>query len=318
MKANVGSMPDYSGKSRMSSFGKAVIRHKYIYMLVLPGIIFYILFNYLPMYGLILAFKKFMYNAGIWGSPWVGLDNFRFIMMDSGFWNSFKNTLIISFGKLLIVSPAPIILALLLNELRSQRFKRTIQSVLYLPHFFSWVIISGIIFSLFSTTSGTVSKILVSNFGMTAPKILGNPDVFRWLVFGSSIWRSAGWGTIIYLAAIAGINPELYEAAIMDGAGRLKQVLHITLPSLKYAIIILYILDIGSIMDAGFDQIFNLYDPGTYQVADIIDTYVYRMGIVGARFETSTAIGLFRSVINCTLLLCADRLAKALGEQGLY
>lgn len=292
-------------------------KHRYLYLLVLPGIAFYLLFDYAPLYGIILAFKKFMYNKGISGSPWVGLANFQYIFKDSGFWNAFRNTIIISFGKLIIGFPAPIILALLLNELRREGVKRFFQSILYLPHFFSWVIVAGLVFNLLSSTSGALSRLIVQ-LGGEPLRVLGNPAAFRPLVYATAVWKGAGWGTIVYLAAIAGINPELYESAFIDGAGRWQRMRFITLPSLAYAIFILLILDIGYLMEAGFDQIFNLYNPPTYPVGDIIDTYVYRLGVVMARYDRSTAIGLFKSVINCALLLSTNRIVKALGYEGLF
>jgi putative aldouronate transport system permease protein len=295
-----------------------IMKYKYLYLMLLPGIALYILFSYVPMYGIILAFKKFMYNKGIMGSPWVGLDNFQYILQYKDFWIAFRNTIIIAGGKLIFGFPAPIIISLLLNELRNQKFKKIIQSVLYLPHFLSWIIIFGIVFNLLSVTSGVLAKVLMQYFGMRQVAIIGNPDYFLPLIFISDIWKGVGWGTIIYLAAISGINPELYESAIIDGANRFKQCLYITLPSLKYAIIILLILDMGGIMDAGFDQIFNFYDPGTYNVGDIIDTFVYRLGITGGRYEISTAVGLFKSVINCALLLAANKIANSFGEEGLF
>lgn len=294
------------------------MKHRYLYMMLLPGIALYILFSYVPMYGIILAFKKFMYNKGIIGSPWVGLDNFKYILQYKDFWLAFRNTLIIAGGKILFGFPAPIILALLLNELRSQKYKKIVQSVLYLPHFLSWIIIFGIVFNLLSVTSGVLAKVLMEYFGIRQVAIIGNAQYFRPLIFITSIWKGAGWGTIIYLAAIAGINPELYESALIDGANRFKQCIYITLPSLKYAIVVLLILDMGGIMDAGFDQIFNFYDPGTYGVGDIIDTFVYRLGITGGRYEISTAVGLFKSVINCALLLTANKIANLFGEEGLF
>ena len=295
----------------------ALWKHRYLYLLILPGIAFYLLFDYAPLYGVTLAFKKFMYNKGISGSPWVGLANFQYILKDSGFWNAFRNTIIISFGKLVIGFPAPIILALLLNELRREVVKRTFQSILYLPHFFSWVIVAGLVFNLLSSTSGAISRLIVQ-LGGEPLRVLGNPAAFRPLVYATAVWKGAGWGTIIYLAAIAGINPELYESAYIDGAGRWQRMRFITLPSLAYAVFILLILDIGYLMEAGFDQIFNLYNPPTYPVGDIIDTYVYRIGVVMARYDRSTAIGLFKSVINCALLLSTNRVVKALGYEGLF
>jgi len=304
-------------KNIMSALTK-IIKYRYLYLMLLPGITLYLVFSYAPMYGIILAFKKFMYNKGILGSPWVGLENFRYIFHYEEFWTAFRNTIIISFGRLITGFPAPIILALLLNELRNERFKRVIQSVLYLPHFLSWIIIYGIVFNLISSNSGVVAKVLMSHFGIKMTPILGNPKYFRPLIYITSIWKGAGWGTIIYLAAIAGINPELYESAIIDGANRFKQCLYITLPSMKYAILVLLILNMGGIMDAGFDQIFNFYDPATYEVGDIIDTFVYRLGITGGRYEISTAVGLFKSVINCILLVTANKIVSLLGEEGLF
>lgn len=280
--------------------------------------VFFLIFNYAPLYGIQLAFKKFLYNEGISGSPWIGLKNFQQLWLDREFYNVVKNTIIISFGKILFAFPAPILLALLLNELKNKKYKSIIQSVLYLPHFLSWVIVAGLIYNLISVTNGVMAKVLADIFQVQQPMIIGNPQYFRLLVYWSNVWKTAGWGTIIYLAAISGIDASLYESAIIDGANRFKQMLYITIPSLSYAIVILLILSIGQVMNGGFDQIFNLYDPGVYKVGDIIDTYVYRIGIQNAKFEFSTAAGLFKSVINCVLLLSANWIAKRLGHSGIY
>lgn len=286
--------------------------------MILPGMVFFLIFNYAPLYGIQLAFKKFLYNEGISGSPWIGLKNFQQLWLDREFYNVVKNTIIISFGKILFAFPAPILLALLLNELKNKKYKSIIQSVLYLPHFLSWVIVAGLIYNLISVTNGVMAKVLADIFQVQQPMIIGNPQYFRLLVYWSNVWKTAGWGTIIYLAAISGIDASLYESAIIDGANRFKQMLYITIPSLSYAIVILLILSIGQVMNGGFDQIFNLYDPGVYKVGDIIDTYVYRIGIQNAKFEFSTAAGLFKSVINCVLLLSANWIAKRLGHSGIY
>lgn len=305
-------------KQKKLGFFGSIMKYKYLYIMLIPGITLYIVFSYFPMYGIILAFKKFMYNKGIFGSPWVGLDNFKYILQYKDFWIAFRNTIIISGGKILFGFPVPIILSLLLNELRNQKFKKIVQSILYLPHFLSWIIIFGIVFNLLSVTGGVLAKILMQYFDVRQTAIIGNTEYFRPLIFISSIWKGAGWGTIIYLAAISGINPEIYESALIDGANRFKRAIYITIPSLKYAIIVLLILDMGGIMDAGFDQIFNFYDPGTYAVGDIIDTFVYRLGITGGRYEISTAVGLFKSVINCALLVTANKIANVFGEEGLF
>ena len=301
-----------------SSLLARIIKHRYLYLMILPGMVFFLIFNYAPLYGIQLAFKKFMYSEGISGSPWIGLKNFQQLWLDREFYVVVKNTMSISFGKILSAFPAPIILALLLNELKNKKYKSIIQSVLYLPHFLSWVIVAGLIYNLISVTNGVVAKVLADIFQVQQPMIIGNPQYFRLLVYWSNVWKTAGWGTIIYLAAISGIDASLYESAIIDGANRFKQMLYITIPSLSYAIVILLILSIGQVMNAGFDQIFNLYDPGVYKVGDIIDTYVYRIGIQNAKFEFSTAAGLFKSVINCVLLLSANWIAKRLGHSGIY
>jgi putative aldouronate transport system permease protein len=297
---------------------QALYRHRWLYLMILPGIAAYVIFTYLPMYGIVLAFKTYKVRLGITGSPWVGLANFVDAFRDDMFWRAFRNTLVISVGKTLIGFPAPIILAILLNELRNERFKRVSQSLLYLPHFLSWVIIAGLIFSLFSASSGAVSKLIVGVFGGKPLAILGNPRYFLWLVYLSDIWQGAGWGTIIFLAALSGINPELYESAYMDGAGRLRMIWSITLPSMSYAITVMLILSVGYLMEAGFQQVFNLYSPSVYSVGDIIDTYVYRLGIKSARYELSTAVGLFQSVINCGLLLATNKIVKLLGGEGIF
>lgn len=295
-----------------------LLKYKYLYLLILPGMLYFAIFHYAQMYGIILAFKKFVITKSMFEMPWVGLDNFRKIFKYQEFWIAFKNTLVISFGKLIFTFPAPIILALLLNELKNQKFKKITQSILYLPHFMSWVILAGLMYSMFSVTIGVIPKLLSETFGIDAIRLLDNPDTFRPLIYWSSIWQSSGWGTIIYLAAIAGIDPSMYEAAKIDGANRFKQVIYITLPSLAYAIVILLIMRVGHVMEAGFDQVFNLYSPATYGVGDIIDTYVYRLGIVGGGYDVGTAVSLFKSVINCTLLLSANWIAKLFKQQTLF
>lgn len=296
---------------------RRIYNHRYLYLLIIPGMLALIVFSYFPMYGIQLAFKEFKYNLGIWGSPWAGWENFEKIFKNPDFWNAFKNTLIISFGKIITGFPVPIVLALLLNELKSTKFKKVSQTVMYLPYFVSWIVMAGLISNIFSINTGIYGKVFQS-FGVEPTMILGNPDYFRPLIYLSSIWKGAGWGTIIYLAALSGVDPSLYESARLDGANRFQQVWYITLPCLTFAISVNLILDIGGVMNAGFDQIFNLYSAGTYGVGDVLDTYVYRLGIADGKFEMSTAVGLFKSVINCILLLVANKSAKLLGQEGLY
>lgn len=294
---------------------RRVLRYKYLYLLILPGLAVVLLFSYVPLYGIQLAFKTYMYNKGIWLSPWIGFGQFEILFRNPEFKQVLFNTVWISFWNLALGFPLTIFLSLLLNELRNGRFRRVMQSVLYLPHFISWIIISGIIFSLFSVTNGAVNKLLVSA-GMQPVVVLGKPDVFRPLLYISNIWKGIGWGTIIYMAAIAGVDQELYDAAVIDGANRFKQCLHITIPSMKYAIVVLLILSVGGLMNSNFDQIFNLLSPATRNVGDVIDTYVYRIGVINARYDFATAVGLFKQVINCALLFFTNWVVKLLGEEG--
>lgn len=294
---------------------KEVAKHKYMYLLVAPVLVYYILFAYLPMYGIILAFKDFDYSKGITGSPWVGFKHFHEVLQYSDFWKAFNNTLIISAGRLLFEFPAPIILALLLNEVTRNRLKKFYQTVLTFPHFLSWVILGGIITNLLGD-SGVFNQLLIS-LGLEKRHLLVDPSSFRFLLFISDIWREIGWGAILYLAAIAGINPELYEAAHVDGANRFQQLKAVTWPSIRYTASILFILAVGNAMNGGFDQIFNLYNSVVYDVADILDTYVYRFTfITGDSFSISTAVGLIKSIINFALLFGANYLVRYLGEEG--
>jgi putative aldouronate transport system permease protein len=270
------------------------------------------------MYGIQLAFKEFRFDLGIWGSPWNGLFNFERMFANPLFTRAFWNTLIISFGRLVTGFPVPIILVLLLNELRNMKFKRITQTILYLPHFISWVVIAGLLFNIFNVTAGLYGNLYREIFNATPPSILTNADWFRGQLYISAIWKGAGWGMIIYLAAIAGIDPGLYESAQLDGANRFQMAMYITIPMLTFAIALNLILSIGSIMDAGFDQIINLYTEPTFRTGDIIDTFVFRFGITQGRFEVGAAVGLFKSVINCALLITANKLSGKLSGYSLF
>jgi putative aldouronate transport system permease protein len=294
------------------------VYYRMFYLLLLPVVIYFALFAYVPMYGVTLSFKKFMYNEGIIGSPWVGFDNFKFIFQYSTFWVAFRNTIIISVGRLVIEFPMAIILALLLNEIARSKFKRVYQTIFTFPHFLSWVVLGGVLVNILGNT-GAVHTIL-AQIGLKDVSFLTNPDSFRPMLYITSIWKEAGWGAIIYLAAIAGISPELYEAAYMDGANRWKQMLHITWPSISGVTAMMLILAVGGIMNGGFDQIFNLYSPGVYDVADILDTFMYRLsfsGTVNLGFGIITAVGLLKSVISLFLLVLANYLVKRMGQEGL-
>ena len=292
-------------------------RAKYLFLLMVPGLVFFVIFRYVPIYGVTLAFKEFVAADGILGSPWAGLKYFNRLFTYPGVGRVFMNTVEISLLRLLIGFPAPIILALMLNELRVGVFKRTVQTISYLPHFLSWVVIAGLVRQVLSPSTGLLGYIF-SLFDATAPVLLADQQWFIAILIISDVWQSIGWGTIIYLAAIAGVNPELYEVATIDGAGRFRLMWHITLPSIAPAIVILFILRVGHLLEAGFDQIFNLYNPAVYEVADIIDTYVYRMGLEGIQYSFATAVGLAKNVIGCILLLMANRISRAFSDATLW
>lgn len=291
---------------------------RYLYLLLLPGLVYFAIFCYGPMYGLLLAFKKFNAGLGILGSQWVGLYQFqRLLFSTPDFINALENTLIISLSRLLVEFPFPIALGVLLGEMKFGKTKRIFQTIYTFPHFLSWIIVSGILVS-FLDSNGPVNSILVSLGGEKA-NLLANTQTFRLLLYATSIWKSAGWSSIIYMAAITGIDPQQYEAAIIDGAGRLRRIWHITLPGIKPTIIVLFLLALGNVMNAGFDQIFNLQNAVVRPVSEIIDTYIYRITFLAVPdFSFSTAVGLFKSVINLTLLLVANRVVTAINGSGLF
>lgn len=291
-------------------------RNQAIYWMVLPVIIYYIVFKYVPMGGAIIAFKDYNPSTGIWGSPWAGLKHFQEFFDSFFFWRLIRNTLMIGFYDLIFGFPAPILLALLLNEIRHTLFKKMVQTFSYLPHFISLVVICGFIID-FTNRGGVVNTIL-SWFGGSQDPLLANPNNFRAIYIISQIWQEIGWASIIYLAALSGVNPDLYEAAKMDGAGRLKQVLHITLPALMPVITILLILKMGSLLEIGFEKIILLYNPAIYETADVISSFVYRMGVVERDYSFTSAVGLFQSLINFVMLLSANTLSKRLSGNSLW
>lgn len=294
-----------------------VRKYRMLYVLLLPAVLTIIIFSYIPMYGVVIAFKDFWITKGIMGSPWIGFDNFEALFKLKKFWQVIRNTIEISFLRLLFGFPAPIILALLLNEVRSSLFKRSIQTIVYLPHFISWVTISGIMFNILSN-DGLVNNLL-QVVSIDKIQFLSNNELFRPLLIGSALWKEIGWGTIIYLAAIAGVSPDLYEASRVDGANRLKQMLHITLPTIAPVTTMLLILSVGNLMNGGgFDQIYNLYNEMVYESGDIIDTYIFRIGLTEGRYGMATAVGLFLNVINFVLLLTANKIAQKTSGNNIY
>jgi putative aldouronate transport system permease protein len=292
-------------------------RDKYLYLLVLPGVLYFLIFKYYPMWGIVIAFQDYSPYLGVWKSTWVGLEHFVRFFTNPSFYLLFRNTMMISLLSLVFFFPLPIVLALCMNEVSNKYFKRVIQSVVYLPHFLSWVIIAGITFLLLSQTNGIIN-ILLEYMGYTKIAFLTSESLFWGLLTGQNIWKDTGWGTIIFLAAITGIDSQLYEAAKIDGASRIKQMWHVTLPGIRNVIIILLILRLGHIMDVGFEQVFLMANGAVANVSDVFETYVYRNGIQQGQFSYTTAVGLFKSVIGLALVVWANWMAKRFGEEGVY
>lgn len=292
-------------------------RKRYAYLLVLPGLLYFLVYRYVPMLGSIIAFQDYSPFLGFSKSDWVGLKHFVTIFEDQEVVRVLWNTLVLSFLQIVFAFPAPILLALMLNEVRSKIFKSFIQSVIYLPHFLSWVIVVGI-FTIFLRGDGLINTLLQVEFGQGAINFLTTPDFFRPLVVLQVIWKEAGWGTIIFLAALSGINPSLYEAAVMDGASRWRQLWHITLPGIRSTIIIMLILRLGHVLDSGFEQIFLMLNSFNMDVGNVLDTFVFFKGIDQADYSFATAVGLFKGLIGLLLVMIANRLAKRYGEEGIY
>lgn len=309
---------DNSGKGAARSLLlKRIWQHRLIYVLILPCVVWLLVFCYYPMYGATLAFKDYSYNLGIMGSPWVGFKHFQEFITSLEFWDVIKNTVVISGLKILIGFPAPIILALLLNEVRSSKFKRAVQTMSYLPNFVSWVVVVTLMTIVFSPYGGIVNDIRKS-FGLESVFYMGQKESFYPMVVLSDIWKNAGWGSIIYLSALSGISPELYEAAILDGAGRLKCTWHVTLPCIRETIGIMFIFAVGGILSAGFDQILLLQQPANNLVSEILDTYVLKTGLNYGRFEYATAIGLFKSLFSLVMMVGANSLTKKFMDVGIW
>ena len=291
-------------------------KHKQKYLIILPVLIYFILFHYKPMYGVLIAFKRFKPNLGIWDSQWIGLQNFIRFFNDIYFFRLIRNTFTISFLSLVFSFPMPILLALLLNEIKSMKFKRTVQTITYMPHFIAMVVLCGIITS-FCQTNGLINQI-IAFFGGTKTNLLMKKEYFYPIYIVSEIWKNIGWDSIIFLAALSGIDQEQYEAARVDGAGRIKQMIYITLPGILPTISILLILKMGSILNVGYEKILLLYQPVTYEVADVISTYTYRKGLIDADFSYSTAINMFNSIVNIVFLQVSNKISKKAGQSGLF
>ena len=288
-----------------------------LYLMLVPGILFFALFRYFPMWGIVISFQDYNPFGGIWKSDWVGLKHFIALWNYDGFWLIFRNSIMLSLLNLFFFFPVPIVLALMLNEVRKKYFKNIVQSIIYMPHFISWVVVAGISYLLLATQDGIVNEYL-TKIGGEAQSFLTSSNWFRPLIIMQSIWKEAGWGTIIFLAALSGVDPQLYEASVVDGANRWRQLWHITLPAIRSTIFILLILRLGHILDNGFEQIFLMLSATTYSVGDVFETYVYREGLVGGKYSYTTAVGLFKSIVGLIMVVAANRLAKKFGEEGVY
>lgn len=294
-----------------------VKRHPLLYLMALPVVLYYLVFQFWPMYGVTIAFQRFIPALGMTGSEWIGFDNFIRFFNDRNFSRIVSNTFIINFYDLIVGFPFPIIFALLLNEIRSVKFKKTAQTITYMPYFISLVVVGGLI-STFSKEAGPIAQLVATISGRPAENLLSNPRFFRHIFVWSNIWQGFGWGSIIYFAALSNADQEQYEAAVIDGAGRWKQMRYVTLPALAPTIVIMLILRIGAMMSIGHEKIILLYSPITYRTADVISSYVFRMGLVQLNFSYGAAVGLFNSVINLTLLLVANTVSRRVNETSLW
>lgn len=292
-------------------------RQRYLLLLLVPALIYFTIFHYIPLYGVTIAFKNYHIKKGILGSDWVGFANFSRLFALESFWQVFKNTIVISFWKFLFGFPAPIIFAVMLNEVQSNILKKPIQTISYLPHFISWVVLGGILTQLLSPSTGPVN-LLISSLGGEKVYFLADPKWFRAVLVISSVWKNIGWGSIVYLAALSGVDQEIYEAAMVDGASRLQRIIKITIPEITPIITIMLILNIGSLINDDFDQVFNLYNSAVYDVGDVLSTYIYRAGLVNFEYSFATAVGLFKNLISVTLVLSTNAICKRLNEYAIW
>ena len=287
-----------------------------LHLMILPGLLFILIFKYMPLGGITIAFKEFLPGKGIWGSPWVGLENFEYMLALPDTKRVMWNTLFIAAAKILINFPVPIIISILLNEVKNHRFKRSVQTIIYLPYFISWVILAGIIQDLFAK-EGLINQFL-GIFGAEPVFFLGNKYAFLGVLIGTDVWKNFGYNTVVYLAAITGIDETLYEAAKIDGANRFQQIWNVTLPGIAPIVVLMMILNLGNVLNAGFEQIFNLYNPLVYETADIIDTFVYRISLVEANYSLGTAVGLLKSVVSFILIVTSYKIANKYSEYTVF
>ncbi|MHA7751044.1 MULTISPECIES: ABC transporter permease [Paenibacillus] len=292
-------------------------RHKYVYLLALPGVLYFIVFKFAPMWGLVLAFTEYNPYAGISGSEWVGMKHFVELFSDPNFYIMLRNTFAINIFGLIFMFPVPIVLSLMLNEVRHEAFKRFNQSIVYLPHFLSWVVVVSLTFFILSSDVGIVNKV-ITGWGHESVAFLSNPNYFWALITAQNMWKEAGWGTIIFLAAMAGVDPQRYEAAVVDGASRWRQIWHITLPAIRPTIIILLILRLGHMADVGFEQVLLMMNPLVSSVGEVFDTYAYSIGVLQGKVSIGVTVGMFKGVVGLVLVLVSNYIVKKLGHEGIY
>lgn len=305
-----------NNKKKTNTLGKRMLKHKHIYIILLPAIVYYLVFCYAPMGGLVMAFQRFSITKGILGSEWVGIKHFVSFLSDYNFWRILRNTLMINFWGLVFGFTSPIIFALLLNEIKNNRFKKTVQTITYMPHFLSVVVVSGLVLT-FVSSNGLINGI-IQLFGGDKIAFMNDPKYFYRIYVTSDIWQQLGWNSIIYISALSGIDQQLYEAASIDGAGRWKQLLHITIPGIMGTIMTLLVMRIGRMLTIGYDKILLLYNPSIYETADVISTYVYRRGLLDGDYSYSAAVGMFNSVFNFIFLMSANVLSKKATGSGLW
>ncbi len=302
---------------KRKGFRRNMARYKEYYIMLIPGILFFLIFCYAPMYGLVIAFQDYYPLKGIQGSKWVGMKHFIRLFSDPFFLTVLKNTIVISIYKLLVCFPAPIILCLALNEIKNLPFKKVAQSLSYLPHFVSWVVVSGIIIEFLSPTRGPINMLLQS-LGLDTIFFVGKPEYFRGVLVVSDLWKSIGWGSIVYLAAVTAIDPTLYEAAEIDGAGRIQKIIHVTLPALAPIVTVMLIMESGKILNDSFQQVYNFLTPATYSVGDVISTFVYRMGIQNMQYSFTTAVDLFKNIVSFALVMLTNYAARKTSDYALW
>jgi len=315
-KAQAAFMPDLKRKQKKQLYKRIAVNYE-LYIFLLPTLIYFAIFHYAPMYGLQLAFKKFIAIEGIWNSPWVGFEHFKRFFNTYHFWTVIRNTLLLSLYQLVAGIPIPIILALLLNQLKYKRYKRIVQTATYAPHFISTVVMVGMLFVFLSPRSGIINY-FIELIGGERINFMARPEWFRTLYVLSEIWQRAGWGSIIYLAALSAIDPSLHEAAIVDGASKLQRIRHVDIPGIIPTAVILLILNMGRVMKVGFQKTFLMQTALNLETSEIIATYIYKVGLLNAQYSFSTAVGLFNSVINLILILTVNKIARSIGETSLW